>query len=150
MDERLEISDGLDILNIKTGINLYRSFTFVLLVLSIICCFLFSIFNRDIAEIIGSLLLSFIFFLLTVFMDKLVYVLNLPTNHLLVSKKEIVYKTNKKQLVFKANEISYDFHSFFENFESISRLRIVSSEKEYYISITKKQFDLINDILSNR
>ena len=101
MDKMIRNSNGLDVLTIKTGINLYRSFTFVLFGLSAIVSFFSMAYNRDKFEIAFSLFMSLIFLLITVFMDKLVYVLKIPTNYLIVSKDEIIYKKEKNNLFIR-------------------------------------------------
>ena len=147
MDKICRNSNGPDVLTIKTGINLYRCFTFVLFVLSAIVSIFAMANNRDKFESVFSLFMSLIFLLITVFMDKLVYVLKIPTNYLIVSKNEIIYKKRKKQFIYKTSEISCKFHSFFEDFESLSQLHIISSNDELYVSITKKQYELIKQVL---
>lgn len=84
---------------------------------------------------------------MTIFMGKIVDILNLPSNYLLITKSEILYKKGKKQFTFKISEIKYEFHSFFEDFESLSQLVIFSSDITYYVNITKKQFRLIEQFL---
>ena len=54
---------------------------------------------------------------MTIFMGKIVDILNLPSNYLLITKSEILYKKGKKQFTFKISEIKYEFHSFFEEFD---------------------------------
>ena len=150
MDKRIEISSGMVALNIKTGINLYRCFTFVLFALSLILSIGYMVlYPNKVIEIITFLFCSFLFLLITVLMDKLVYIFKLPTNHLIVSKNEIVYKKGRHKFAYKTNEISYEFHSFFEDFESISQLKLISNDKEHYILITKKQYKLIKQFLEN-
>lgn len=63
-----------------------------------------------------------------------------------VSKDEIIYKKGKKRFVYKTNETSYTFHPFIESFE-LPLLVIVSKDREHYISITKKQFQLMDKFL---
>ena len=67
-------------------------------------------------------------------MGKIVDILNLPSNYLLITKSEILYKKGKKQFTFKISEIKYEFHSFFEDFESLSQLVIFSSDITYYVN----------------
>lgn len=147
MDKRSESCNRLDVLELKTGINVYRLFVFCSFVMSLTCSVSAIAFNRDITETIISFLLSFAFLLLTVFMDKLVYVLKLPTNLLIISKNEIIYKKRKKQLTFKIDEISYKFHPFYEDFETVSLLVIASNDELFHIAITKKQFNLLERYL---
>ncbi len=51
-----------------------------------------------------------------------------------------------KALKVAINETSYTFHPFIEAFE-LPRLVIVSKDSEHYISITKKQFQLMDKFL---
>ena len=84
---------GSDILIIKTGINLYRTIPFFLCIMTLmmsVCCIVLD--SKRIIEMHASFFISLACLLLTIFMDKLVYVLKFPTNYLIVSKKEIVYK----------------------------------------------------------
>lgn len=70
MDKRLEINNREGVLTIKTGINYYRSFTFLAFI-GFATAFIFLIvFNRNIIEIIVNLVLGVVFLLLTIFMDK--------------------------------------------------------------------------------
>ena len=147
MDKRIKKGDDVDFLVIKTGVDLYRSFFILLLGLSAICFVGFLFRNDNIIVIIGSLLFSIIQLFLSVFIDKLVYLLNLPTNHLLISKDEIIYKKRKKEIIFKTNETEYEFYSFFTDFESISQIKLISNGKEYFIPITKKQFKAMKQFL---
>ena len=139
---------GSDILIIKTGINLYRTIPFFLCIMTL----MMSVFgivldSKRIIEIHAYFFISLACLLLTIFMDKLVYVLKFPTNYLIVSKKEIVYKTRKKKFVYSTNTISYEFHSFFEDFESLSQLKISEGDKIHFFLITKKQFESIEKFL---
>ena len=82
-------------------------------------------------------------------MDKIVYIFKFPTNHLIVSNNEIIYKKRNMQFVYKTCETNLNFHSFFEDMEGISQLHISSKENEHYIPITKKQYKLIMMFLEN-
>ena len=143
-------SNRKSFLDIKTGINLYRSFVLTLLILTLACTILSLIFNRNITEIISLILLDLIFILLFIFMDKVVYILKLPTNHLIVTKDEFVFKKGRKSFVYKLNETSYKFHSFFEDFESLSQFHIFSKKREHFILITKKQHKMMVEFLGKQ
>ena len=139
---------GFDILIIKTGINLYRTIPFFLCIMTL----MMSVFgivldSKRIIEIHAYFFISLACLLLTIFMDKLVYVLKFPTNYLIVSKKEIVYKTRKKKFVYPTNTISYEFHSFFEDWTSLSVLKLISNDEVHYIEITQKQYKLMKQLL---
>ena len=101
MDKICRNSNGPDVLTIKTGINIYRCFTFVLFGLSAIVSIFAMANNRGKFEIVFSLFMSLIFLLITVFMDKLVYVLKIPTNYLIVSKKKSYIKRENNNLFIK-------------------------------------------------
>lgn len=147
MDKRIEESVRHDFLELKTGIDVYRTFTFVGLGLALVCAVCCLVFHRDITEIIITFLASFSFLLVTIFMDKIVYALKLPTNHLIIEKNEIIYKKRKKEIVLKLDEITYKFHPFYEGFETVSLLVIASCDELFHIPITKKQFDLMEQYL---
>lgn len=147
MDKWNKNNNGLDFLKIKTGISLYRCLTVVISSLSIICSILFLINRQHLIYIVVSFLLGLSFLLLTIFMDKIVYICKLPTNYLLIYKDKIIYVKNKKQIVFETNKISYEFHSFFEDFESLSQLKISEGNEIHFFLITKKQFESIEKFL---
>jgi hypothetical protein len=147
MDKWNKNNNGLDFLKIKTGISLYRCLTVVISSLSIICSILFLINRQHLIYIVVSFLLGLSFLLLTIFMDKIVYICKLPTNYLLIYKDKIICVKNKKQIVFETNKISYEFHSFFEDFESLSQLKISEGDKIHFFLITKKQFESIEKFL---
>lgn len=149
MDKRLKMGNQLPVLKIKTGIDLYRSISILIFGLSLICCISFAImgYTKNAVPIIISLLFSFVFLLLAIFMEKLVYLFNLPTNYLLIFKDKIIYKKSKKQITFILSETKYEFHSFFEDFESLSQLKLTSNDEECFILITKKQFKAMKQFL---
>ena len=149
MDKWSERSNRLDVLKINTNINLYKSVTIVLSILSIICGVLYLIYNYNLMVIIISFFIGIVLLLMTIYMSKIVEKLNLPSNYLLITKNEILYKKGKKQIIFKISEIKYEFHSFFEDFESLSQLIIFSGDVEYHVNITKKQFRLIEQFLKS-
>ena len=149
MDKRFKVNNKSLFLKIKTGIDVYRTVFIFLLGLSLIGSIICLIFKRENIEIIILFLLSFVFFLLALNIDKLVYILNLPTNYLLIYKDKFIYIKKKKQLIFEINNIKYEFHSFFENLESLSRLVIIEGDKIYYFCITKKQFKSIKNFFQN-
>ena len=147
MDKWNKNSKVMDSLMIKTGISLYRGITIVIFCLTMICSVLFLIYNPNLVYSVVSFLLSLSFLVLTIFMNKLVYICKLPTNYLLVYKDKIIYVTKKNKIVFELNKIRYEFHSFFEDFESLSQLKISEEDKTHYFLITKKQFELIEKFL---
>lgn len=83
--------DKSDYIIIKTGINIYRAWFF--LVFSM--CFVFLvgsiIYKRAIVEIICSSALTMMFLLFIIFMEKMIDILHLPTYKLIVSKENIIY-----------------------------------------------------------
>ena len=137
-----------DTLKLKTGINFYR-LSFMLLLVPIIACLV--CFIRD-QNIVGGLI-SIAAFVLTclaiIFMDKIVYWFRLPTNYLLVSSEEIIYQKKTDKCIFLISEAEINFHPFYQDFESVSLLSIsVSGKETVYVSITKKQYDLIQLFLT--
>lgn len=151
MDKRIEKNNRLGVLKIKTNIEVYRVVTGALSIFHIYCGVLYCIYiyNYSWIEILVSFLIGVVLLLMTIFMSKIVEILTLPSNYLLITKSEILYKKGKKQFTFKICEIKYEFHSFFEDFESLSQLIIFSKDDTYYVNITKKQFILIEQFLKN-
>ena len=147
VDKRNKIDNGLGFLEIKTGINIYRTIFFVLFAFSIILNVLYSIFTKDYVAISISLFLSIVFIIISLFIGSFVSIFKLPTNRLLVYKDKIIFERRKKQLVFEVDKIKFSFHSFFEDFESLSQLIIIHENNSYSFLITKKQFETIERFL---
>ena len=147
MDKWTTINNGADFLKIKIGINAYRCVIITLFALTFICSILYIIYTKKAVEITISFVLSLIFLTMAVFADKLISALKLPTDNLLVYKDKIIYVKKKKQIIFETNKIQYKFHSFFDNFESLSQLEITDSNNTYYFLITKRQFKAIEKFL---
>ena len=131
---------------LKTGINTYRVFTFFIFCMFLAITIFYAIFNVPTYAIICFLLCS-LFLMITIFMDKLVYFMRLPTNLLIVYQDKIVYQKRKQKFTFFVRDITYRFHSFFEDLEALPYLIIISNDKEYCILITKKQYKLFTNIL---
>lgn len=130
--------DKSDYIIIKTGINVYRacffllfSMCFVFLVGSIIC-------KRDIVEIISSSVLTVIFLLCIIFMEKMIDILHLPTHKLIVSKENIIYY-KKKPIEFKLSDVKLEFGPVLD---SVIPLLVIRDQKDILlaVSITKKQY----------
>ena len=147
VDKRNKIDNGLGFLEIKTGINIYRTIFFVLFAFSIIFNVSYSILTKDYVAISISLFLSIVFIIISLFIDSFVSIFKLPTNRLLVYKDKIIFERRKKQLVFEVDKIKFSFHSFFEDFESLSQLIIIHENNSYSFLITKKQFETIERFL---
>ncbi len=147
MNKRNKIDNGLGFLEIKTGINIYRTIFFVLFAFSIIFNVSYSILTKDYVAISISLFLSIVFIIISLFIDSFVSIFKLPTNRLLVYKDKIIFERRKKQLVFEVDKIKFSFHSFFEDFESLSQLIIIYENNSYSFLITKKQFETIERFL---
>ena len=151
MGKRVEVNKQPVILDLKTGINLYR-FAIMLFpfpeAISMFIAYTILAPNK-IIEIIVCLFISIACILIIIFMNKIVYFLKLPTNHLIISKDEITYKKGKKESVYKIDEVNYKFHSFFEDFEHVPLLEIISDDKAEYVAITKKQFNLMKQFLKD-
>ena len=147
VDKRNKIDNGLGFLEIKTGINIYRTIFFVLFAFSIIFNVSYSILTKDYVAISISLFLSIVFIIISLFIDSFVSIFKLPTNRLLVYKDKIIFERRKKQLVFEVDKIKFSFHSFFEDFESLSQLIIIYENNSYSFLITKKQFETIERFL---
>lgn len=112
--------------------------------------FIGSIIDIDLGVLISSSILSFLQLMFSIFTEKIVYALRLPSNHLIVTKDEIIHKKRKEQVVFKLNEVSYKFHPFYEDFMSVSLLAINTKKDQYLISMTKKQFKQIKQFLEEK
>ena len=130
----------MDFLKFKTGINIYRSFACLVAFFAMLLAVVYLIVDYPLLVIIVSFFVAATFIMMTIFMDKFVYLFKLPTYYLIVNKEEIIYKRNKKQLVFKVGETDYSYHPFSEDFSSLPLLRVVSGDIDIHISITKKQF----------
>ncbi len=128
MDKCFKKNTKMDILILKTGINYYRCFSIILSILIFLCSIFYIIFNSNLKIFIILCVTSLILITLTIFMEKVVIFLHLPGNYLIVTNDEIIYKTKEKKVIFKIENCSLKFHSFFEDFESISSLYIFSAE----------------------
>ena len=76
-------------------------------------------------------------------MEKLVYILHLPTRHLIVTKDKIIFRKGRKQREYIIKDTMIKFHSFFESFQP-STVHIKTYDKEDYILLTKNQFKQLN------
>ncbi len=141
-----EISE-IGILKIKTGIDGYRGFLFTCdcFIGMIFMCFL--IYDRKEIEIIISLLLIILFIIMTIFTEKIVYLLHLPTNHLIISKDKIILQKRKKEIEYIIKDTTIVFKSFFEDFQP-SLLYLKTLNKENYVLITRKQYKIIVDFIN--
>ena len=147
MDKCTISSNGQHILEIKTGINYYRVISVCLVVFCIYMFILNVVFDRHIAEIVISISIACISLLISIFTEKIVCIFRLPTYRLIVSNDQIIYITRKTQFIYKIDETILKFHPFYEGFETVSLLHICSNEQEGYISITKKQYELIKKFI---
>ena len=130
----------MDFLKFKTGINIYRTFAGLVAFFAMLLAVVSLIVDYPLLVMIVSFFVAATFIMMTIFMDKFVYLFKLPTYYLIVNKEEIIYKMNKKQFVFKVGETDYSFHPFSEDFSSLPQLRVISGDIDIHISITKKQF----------
>ena len=73
MDKRTKNSNGSGILDIKTGIGVYRGFTFVSCVLAFWMGILSVVFSRGITEILVNIVIACILLLMVIFMKKIVF-----------------------------------------------------------------------------
>lgn len=112
MGKRTKNCSRVDFLDMKTGIDVYRGIILVILSSLLSGTIAASIYYRGNMDLFVLILLDIIFMLLSIFIDKVVYIFRLPTNHLIVTKNEIVFKKGKKRFVYKVNETSYKFHCF--------------------------------------
>lgn len=142
MDKWARVDSRVDILKIKTGIDGYRGFLFVFDCIFVMF-FLFSlIFDRKEIEIVISGILIILFVVMTIFVEKIVYLLHLPTNYLIISKEKILLQKREKEVEYIIKDTNIVFKSFFEDFQP-SLLYLRSSDKEDYVLITKKQYKKI-------
>lgn len=148
MGKCFENSNGTDFIDIKTDVDCYRCGVFCFCLMSFWGSIFSIAFDRDKLEIIINIVLTCIFLLVTIFIDKIVYALRLPTHHLIVSENEVIYQKGKKRFVYKISEISYQFYPW--DCDSLPQLKITSKEEEHYIQITKKQYKLFEQFLEAR
>ena len=142
MDKWARVDSRVDVLKIKTGIDGYRGFLFVFDCIFVMF-FLFSlIFDRKEIEIVISGILIILFVVMTIFVEKIVYLLHLPTNYLIISKEKILIQKREKEVEYIIKDTNIVFKSFFEDFQP-SLLYLRSSDKEDYVLITKKQYKKI-------
>ena len=149
MGKRSENSNGIDFLDIKTGVDIYRWFAFLVFAMAFLCSIFSIAFDRDKLEIIIHIVLTCIFLLMMIFMDKIVYALRLPTHHLIVSENEVIYKKGKKRFVYKISEISYQFYPWYPSIDIPPQLKITSNKDEHYIPITRKQYKLFKQFFTS-
>ncbi len=130
--------DKSDYIIIKTGINVYRSWFFLLFSMCFVFLVASIIYKRDIIEIICSSALTVIFLLFIIFMEKMIDILHLPTHKLIVSQDNIIYY-KKNPIKFKLADVKLEFGSVLE---SGIRLLVISDQKDILlaVSITKKQY----------
>ena len=148
MDKRTKNSNGSGILDIKTGIGVYRGFTFVSCVLAFWMGILSVVFSRGITEILVNIVIACILLLMVIFMKKIVYALRLPSYHLFVTQNEITYKKGRKKFVYKVDDINLFFHEFTLDSPSHLQISFISSkEEDLYIMITKRQYKLMKEVL---
>ena len=147
MDKWTRMDSKKNILNIKTGIDGYRGGLFV-------CDFIIGIFfvcsliyERKEVEIIISSILIILSVIITFFIEKIVYFLHLPTNHLIVTKEKIILKKRKKIREYVIKDTIINFKSFSEDFQP-SLLYLKTFDKEDYILMTKKQYAKMIEFLS--
>lgn len=132
---------------IKIGINIYKCFIFLLFILSLFFVVFSVIFDRDIVEILVSSILSLVLFISLIFTEKIIDLFHLPTEKLLVAKNRICFKEGKKIYEYRPEDIKLDFYSW--DLVSIPQLVITKNEKVlHHIAITKKQYILIQNIIS--
>lgn len=143
-----ENSNGIDFIDIKTDVDCYRCGVFCFCLMSFLCSISAISLDRDKLEIIIHIVVTCIFLLVTIFIDKIVYALRLPTHHLIVYENEVIYQKGKKRFVYKISEISYQFYPWY--FDTLPHLKITSKEEEHYIQITRKQYKLFEQFLEAR
>ena len=147
MDKWARVDSRVDILKIKTGIDGYRGFLFVFDCIFVMF-FLFSlIFDRKEIENVISGILIILFVVMTIFVEKIVYLLHLPTNLLIISKDKIIFKKKQKETEYRIKDTTIIFKPFFEDFQP-SLIYLKSFDKEDYVLITKKQYKQIVNFLN--
>ena len=148
MDKRTKNSNGSGILDIKTGIGVYRGVAFVSCVLAFWAVIVYIAEGQGKTEILVSIVIACILLLMVIFMENIVYALRLPSYHLFVTQNEITYKKGRKKFVYKVDDINLSFHKFNLDLPSQLQISFISSkEEDLYIMVTKRQYKLIKEFL---
>ncbi len=148
MDQLFKKVFHMDTLKLKTGINIYR-LSFMLLLVPVMACLVCFLRDQNFWGGIISITAFVLTCLAIIFMDKIVYWFRLPTNYLLISSEEIIYQKKTDKYIFPISEAEICFHPFYQGFESVSLLSIsVRGKETVYVSITKKQYELIQLFLT--
>ena len=146
MDRKCKRICGRDFLDIKTGINIYRGIIFIFGIVNLEFIILGLKFNRDILEIKVATILEAIVILIIIFMERIIYILHLPTNHLIVSKENIIFKKRKIVFNHRINECRFIFYSSFQDTIDSCFMPVLVIEDEnnhYEVFITRKQYSCI-------
>ena len=148
MDRRIKINNQLVVLTFKGAIGLYRA-GLCPIILFWFCFSLVGLQRQNVILFVVSLLSFIVSILASVFMDKLIYILNLASPYLIVSKHKIIYMSCGEKLVFKPSEINYKYYPAYKRlFLEHSALAIFSENKPHEILITYKQFKLMEQFLN--
>lgn len=132
---------------IKIGINIYKCFIFLLFAFCLLFTIFSLIFERNIIEILISIMLALALFISLVFTERIINLFHLPTRKLLVTQNRMCFKEGKKIIEYKIEDITVNFYSW--DLVSIPHLVIIRDGKAlHYIAITKKQYNLIQKIIS--
>ena len=132
---------------IKIGINIYKCFIFLLFAFCLLFIIFSLIFERDIIEILISSILSLILFVSLIFTERIIDLFHFPTRELWVTQNKMCFKEGKKIFEYKIEDITMNFYSW--DLVSIPHLVIIRDGKAlHYIAITKKQYNLIQKIIS--
>ena len=150
MDRKCKRICGRDFLDIKTGISIYRGIIFIFGIVNLEFIILGLKFNRDILEIIVASILEVIIILIIIFMERITYILHLPTNHLIVSKEIIIFKKRKIIFNHRINECHFTYYSSFNDTIDSCFIPVLIVEVEntrYEIFITRKQYLCMMDYI---
>ena len=92
-------------------------------------------------------MLTLVLFISLVFTERIINLFHLPTRELLVTQNKMCFKEGKKIIEYKMEDITVKFYSW--DLVSIPHLVIIRDGKVlHHIAITKKQYNLIQKIIS--
>jgi len=150
MDKFSKKNDGVNILVIKNNIILYKSFLLLFMFLSMFILIMGLVLQGELHLIMIYFFISLVLFCVWLFCERLVYLFKLPSNRIIVDDETLRFIHRKKIVEFKISEITIEFHSFFEDFESLPTITIKCKTQQLSIMMEKRQFVQLKDYLDNK
>lgn len=147
MDKFSKKIEGINVLVIKNSVVIYKLFLFVPMLLSVIILVLGVVFHREFHFIIVNCFISLVLFLAWLSCERLVNLFRLPSNRIIVDDEKLRFIHRTKIIEFNLSDITFEFHSFFEDFESLPTLIIKSQSQHISIIMEKKQFSRLQKYL---